>query len=308
MKNVILVSALAIIFSFSQVFSFNMTGKTSFMPENKLKISIHDKFTNDMTKERFDAIINRVYLAYSPIVLDKKATLQMESDWEDDTVNAYAYQSGSTWYVSMFGGLARHPLITDDGFLLVVCHETAHHVGGAPKYSYETSWASNEGQSDYFGALKCMKRIFEKDDNVAIIASMNVDVEATRQCQMVYKNAAEAALCQRIAMAGKSLALLLASLDESQEVAFDTPDTTVVNKTIDYHPNAQCRLDTYFSGALCDKPFTLDVSDTSPNPGTCMSKDGYLVGARPLCWFKPDVCVSLNINSSEVIKCLAKGI
>jgi hypothetical protein len=35
----------------------------------------------------------------------------------------------------MFGGLARHELVTDDGFMMVVCHETGHHLGGAPRYN-----------------------------------------------------------------------------------------------------------------------------------------------------------------------------
>lgn len=34
--------------------------------------------------------------------------------------------------------------------------------------------------------------------------------KATNKCNMIYKNAPEVTLCQRIAMAGKSVALLLA--------------------------------------------------------------------------------------------------
>jgi hypothetical protein len=285
MKNGILISALAM--SFSSVFACDIHGKTGFAPENNMRISKFDKNTNGMTEERFLSIVKRVSDVYTPIVEAKGATLQMVNKWDDDTVNAYADRDGKTWKVNMFGGLARHPLATDDGFLLVVCHETGHHLGGAPRYDGNTDWAANEGQADYFGTLKCMKRILENDDNVAVTSAMKIDAEATKQCEMVYKNANEVALCQRIAMAGKSLGQLLGDLGGNSKVNFATPDSKMVKKTNDDHPAAQCRLDTYFSGGLCDKDFSEDFSQTSPIPGACIKKDGYKVGPRPLCWYKP---------------------
>ena len=287
MKNGILISALATALSISQLFACDIHGKTGFMPENKLNISKDDKETNGMTKEKFEAIVNRVYLAYSPIVTDLGGTLEMDNNWDDGTVNAYANRTGDVWHVNMFGGLARHPLVTDDGFLLVVCHETGHHLGGAPKMGSKTAWASNEGQADYFGSLKCMKRVLEKDDNQAIMANTTIDPAAKSKCEMVYKSADDIALCERIAMAGKSLAQLLDKLGKNVKVAFNTPDKSVVQKTFDAHPEAQCRMDTYLSGSLCDKAFTEDVSNNSPIDGTCIKKDGYEVGMRPLCWYKP---------------------
>ncbi len=287
MKKGLLISALTATMSLSFAFACDIQGKSGFMPENNLKISKYDKDTNGMTEEKFLSIIKRVSDVYAPIVASKGASLDMINNWDDDTVNAYAHRDGDVWHVSMFGGLARHPLTTDDGFMLVVCHETGHHLGGAPKYGGGTDWAANEGQADYFGTLKCMKRVLEKDDNIAAVSKLTVDAAATKQCQAIYKNAGEVALCQRIAMAGKSLGQLLGSLGGSSKVAFDTPDKKVVKKTNDAHPAAQCRLDTYFQGGLCDKSFTEDVSEDSPIPGTCIKKDGYKAGPRPLCWYKP---------------------
>jgi hypothetical protein len=287
MKKGLLVSAIVSTLSFSSTFACDIHGKTGFMPENNLKIGVHDKGTNGMTEEKFNAIIDRVAAVYAPIIQSKGATLDMIKNWDDGTVNAYAHRDGDVWHVSMFGGLARHQLTTDDGFMLVVCHETGHHLGGAPKYGGGTDWASNEGQADYFGTLKCMKRVLENDDNVGIVSKMQIDAEATKQCQAVYKNANEVALCQRIAMAGKSLGMLLGDLGGNSKVNFNTPDKKVVRRTNDAHPAAQCRLDTYFSGGLCDKSYTEDVSEDSPIPGTCIKRDGYKVGTRPLCWYKP---------------------
>jgi hypothetical protein len=285
MKKRILTAVAALSLSASTAFACDIHGKTGFAPENNLKISQWDKATNGMTKERFLEIVKSVSDIYEPIVKAKGGNLSMNNRWDDDTVNASAQQSGKTWTVNMYGGLARHPLTTDDGFALVVCHELGHHIGGAPRKGF--SWASNEGQADYFGAMKCLRRVLEKQDNVTYVSKMNVDAEATKQCQAVYHNADEIALCQRIAMAGKSLGSLLGELGGNSKVAFDTPDKNVVSKTYDAHPEAQCRLDTYFNGILCDKSYNQDVDNKDPKVGTCIKADGYSVGTRPLCWYKP---------------------
>jgi hypothetical protein len=285
MKNKILLALSVVCLMISSSYACDIHGKTGFLPENNLRISQWDKATNGMTEARFLAIIKSVSDVYASIVKSKGGSLSMQNHWSDDTVNASAVRSGSTWTVNMYGGLARHPMTTEDGFALVVCHELGHHIGGAPRADY--SWPANEGQADYFGAMKCLRRIFEKDNNANIVAKMKVEVEVTNKCNMVYKNANEVALCQRIAMAGKSLGSLMASISEGDPVKFNTPDTSVVKRTYDEHPAAQCRLDTYFSGILCDKSYDQDTDYNDPIVGTCIARDGYKVGVRPLCWYKP---------------------
>ena len=285
MKKGILTVIASLTLTASASFACDIHGNSGFAPENNLRISQWDKATNGMTEERFLAIVKSVSDIYAPIVAAKGGILSMNNRWTDDTVNASAQRMGKKWVVNMYGGLARHPLTTDDGFALVVCHELGHHIGGAPRKG--TSWAANEGQADYFGAMKCLRRVLDKEDNIAAISKMTIDAEATKQCEMVYKNASEIALCQRIAMAGKSLGSLLGSLGGSSSVSFTTPDVSIVTSTNDAHPAAQCRLDTYFNGILCDKSFDQDTSTTDPKVGTCISRDGYKVGPRPLCWYKP---------------------
>lgn len=287
MKNTLLMSLILVHSFFSSVIACDIHGKSGFLPENNLKISKYDKETNGMTKEKFEAIVRRVESVYAPIVSQKGATLQMITDWDDPTVNAYADRNGDgkIWHVTMYGGLARHPDITEDGLMLIVCHETGHQVGGAPKYDYgQNDWAAVEGQADYFATLKCLRRVLEKDDNVTIISKMHVDQEAVTKCKGVYKTESEIALCQRIAMAGKSAGLMLAG---DVKISFSTPDRDKVSRTDSDHPWPQCRLDTFFQGTLCDKSFNEDVSETSPIPGTCIKRDGYTLGVRPRCWYKP---------------------
>lgn len=269
------------------VFSCDRHGKSGFAPKNNMKISQWDKDTNGMTKQKFLEIINEVYNIYSPIVKERGGDLTMKNFWEDDTVNASAERAaGDVWIVNMYGGLARHPKTTNDGFSMIVCHELGHHIGGAPLYR-DDEWASNEGQADYFAAMKCMRRVFLNQENRKIVSRMIVDPEATKQCQSVYTDDNEIAICERIAMAGKSLGSVLASITGGSSVKFNTPDKTVVRSTFDGHPEAQCRLDTYFQGILCNKSFDQDVDIIDPIIGTCNLKEGYKLGIRPRCWYKP---------------------
>ena len=288
MKKAILLTVLTTsILSTSPSIACDQKGNSGFLPENNLSIPVGDKMAGDMTEERFLEIIGKVEAIYSPIIKGLGANLVMNNDWASTTVNASAQQSGNTWRVNMYGGLARHRLTTDDGFMMVVCHELGHHIGGAPRYAKNTDWASNEGQADYFASLKCMRRVLQNEDNLSIAANMQIDSEVTRQCSEVYKSASEVALCQRIAMAGKSLGSLLGSLGGNANVNFTTPDRKVVRQTNDNHPKGQCRLDTYFQGILCDKSINEEVSKTDAIPGTCIKRDGYTKGVRPLCWYKP---------------------
>lgn len=262
----------------------------SFAPENGMWIDADDKAAGGITQQDFNKVIDDINVIYAPIVKARKAKLVFDRRWDDGTVNAYASQSGKTWTVAMFGGLARFDIMTPDGFSLVVCHELAHHLGGAPKVKRlgVASWASNEGQSDYIGTMKCMREVFKKQNNAEMIKKIKVDAVVTQKCSAVYKDPAKAALCMRTAMAGKVLAEVLNRLAEGQTpVSFTTPDTRVVSVMDDSHPDAQCRLDTYFAGALCDKDLTQAVSEKDILAGTCNTSQGFKVGTRPLCWFKP---------------------
>ncbi len=267
--------------------SCDIDGNTGFLPENDLKISIHDKFRSDMTEERFNEIIDIADKHYRPIIEAKGGKLKWSRDWTNDTVNASAQRTlFGTWKVNMYGGLARHPLTTDDGFALVVCHELGHHLAGTPTNSWPNNWASVEGQSDYFATLKCFRRLFENDNNEQIVAKMNAPQTVVDKCNANFTLPNDRALCVRSAMGGLSLASLLGSLRGNSNVDFDTPDTNVVSSTNSRHPEAQCRLDTYFQGAICDKLINEEVGK-DPLAGTCNRSAGYEDGIRPLCWYKP---------------------
>lgn len=257
-------------------------------PKNNLSVPVNSVFANSMTEERFNEIASRVENFYAPIVKAKKSVLVFSKNWADATVNAYAIRFGGTaWFVNLYGGLARHPLVTDDGFMLVICHEMGHHLGGAPTVGgINGFWAAVEGQADYFATMKCMKSLLKNDDNISITAEMDIDPFLKKTCLEKNSNQNEIALCERIGMASISVGNLLSSLKDSAPINFETPDKSVVKKTDKTHPKAQCRLDTYLAGIICDNAEEMNRKD--PLAGACLKRDGYTEGIRPLCWYKPE--------------------
>ncbi|WPU63673.1 hypothetical protein [Peredibacter starrii] len=289
MKKLSVGLLLATLIASQPVLACTKNGSEGFVPENNLFIPVDAKSINTISEAQFNEVIDTVSDVYAPIVSSYGGKLEVVRKWTDGTVNAYAEQEGNVWKVSMFGGLARHKTITPDGFALVVCHEIGHHIAGAPRYAGD-DWASNEGQADYFATTKCLRRVWMNEDNARIVRSMEVPQFLTDSCNKNWKSAADRALCIRGGMAGDSVAKLFAALAWSMKAPkFDTPDPKQVTSTSDSHPATQCRLDTYFQGALCEKSYNEDFTADSEVAGACHGSTGHTVGLRPRCWFKPSV-------------------
>ncbi|MES2529384.1 MAG: hypothetical protein V4598_20010 [Bdellovibrionota bacterium] len=282
--------ALTILLSAFSGMAFGCGENGGFLPENNMRIPVGAKSAGGLTEAQFNAVIDKLEPIYSPIVANRGGKLKINRKWTDETVNANATQFFGTWTVNMFGGLARHEKITADGFALVLCHELGHHLGGAPKVAnFMMKWASNEGESDYFATLKCLRTAWWNDNNERVISKMKAPEALTAACSKAFGDKAERALCVRGGMAGASVAALFAAMRSKPEAQFETPDAGVVTSTNDAHPAHQCRLDTYFQGALCEKAHTEDVSQKEEVQGTCHGSTGHTVGLRPTCWFKPKV-------------------
>lgn len=287
MKNVFF--SLMLIFS-AAAMACSEDGKTGFVEENDLYIPANTKNLTGINEAQFNAVIAKIETIYAPIVSSMGARLSIARKWNDGTVNANASRSGLNWKVNMYGGLARHQTITEDGFSLVLCHEIGHHLGGAPKITnFMNKWGSNEGQSDYYAALKCLRKAFLNDDNATIISSMQVPAVLAAACAKNHINKGEQAICIRTGMSGVSVANLFAALKNAPPAKFETPDAAVVSATNNSHPDHQCRLDTFFQGSLCEASMNDDVSQSEEVKGTCHRSTGHMIGLRPLCWFKAKV-------------------
>ncbi len=264
--------------------------RESFLPANDLKHRIGALDSGGVTEAEFNAVMDRLQALYGPVVAARGKTLVINRLWTDDTVNASAEQEDGKWIVNMYGGLARDKAITQDGLALVACHEMGHHLGGAPKWG-DSAWASNEGEADYFANAKCLHRFFGDETTVSFtrprLASSNDLALAAAACAKSYSSAREQAVCARSAAAGQSVTALFTEVGGGAPSHFDTPDASVVSRTNDDHPASQCRLDTYYQASLCPKDFRIDLSDTDTAAGACVLSQGYTVGMRPLCWYKP---------------------
>ncbi len=286
MKRSILVSAIVVALSAVPASKQLCEG---FVPQNDMKIPIGSFEAKGISQAQFNQVMDRVEKIYGPEIKARGGRLVLKRLWDNATVNASAQRSGSDYILNMYGGLARHESITQDGMALVVCHEMGHHIGGAPKYGGGNDWASNEGQSDYFANMKCLRRLFA-DEGAAFTGPKGDDAGPRAACEASFQSAGDRAMCVRGSMAGMSVTTLFRVLRrETVLPRFDTPDPAVVSRMYDAHPGTQCRLDTYFAGSVCARAVTDEVDQSNPATGTCTAAGGQTSGFRPLCWYKPAV-------------------
>jgi hypothetical protein len=232
-----------------------------------------------ITEKEFNDVLSEFEKVMSPIVKEKGYKLQINRKWTDDTINANTTTEGNKWVINAFGGLARFKGMDADAFMMVMCHELGHHLGGFPAQG----WASNEGQSDYYATSKCYPRMTYSKNK-----SVSVPKIVSEKCSLQHKSQEEIEICEKGSMIGFTLATVLNDLSGSPKALnFETPDKNEVSKTNNAHPRAQCRLDTYFAGAVCGMPYTDEFSSDSPIPGACAEEKGDKIGVRPHCWYKP---------------------
>ncbi len=240
-----------------------------------------------ITQTEFNKILTNVENVYAPIFAAKGARLEMVKNWQSAEINAFASRSGNTWRVEMLGGLARHREVTAEGLYAVACHEIGHHVGGAPLYTTQgNTWAATEGQSDYFAALKCLRKVF-RTVNLNELAR---DARVRERCERSFTDETEIRICEASTLGAESLARLSNALSgNSTPPSIDTPDPRQVSTTFETHPQGQCRLDTGFQASLCTVSDSVDTDPRNPDTGTCNRRENFAEGIRPRCWFKPAV-------------------
>lgn len=267
-----------------------------FLPPNNLHLEDNMFTASGITEQQFNSVIDKVSAIYAPIIQAQGGSLNVNRLWSDSTVNASASQFGGTWDVNMYGGLARRQEVTEEGFTLVMCHELGHHLAG---YPFSSSWAADEGQSDYFATLSCAHLVWGNDTTVNASYRSKIPAKPKADCDRVWQDEEAQNLCYRTMMGGKSLADLLSALGGTTS-DWNTPDSRQVSSTNHAHPAGQCRLDTYMAGALCIAKFNTALipgkSFGSSRNGssaegesatvTCMAQEQYNTGLRPNCWFK----------------------
>ena len=135
------------------------TWARSFLLYLCLLLLLPSAVTAAIQERQFTRIMDLVQALYAPDFIQRRQRLQIMGYWENERASASAHmqedRDGKLAVISVTGGLARHPAITDGAFAPIVCHEVGHFLAGPPA----VSGYSTEGQSDYYAAAACMKRI-----------------------------------------------------------------------------------------------------------------------------------------------------
>ncbi|MAX67404.1 MAG: hypothetical protein QF441_04915 [Bacteriovoracaceae bacterium] len=256
----------------------------SCFPESDVKIPVQkntSKFlSNQLTKAQMNGIIHRFKSVWEPIIREKyDKKLIVKDEWDNKDVDAYATRDmQDNPIIVLKGGLVRHPQMSENGLLLILCHELGHHYGGAPKSfrgrSTKRSWSSAEGQADYFATNKCMSKIFEMG-----LLFDAYDFSKTSKCKTD--------LCLATFNAAMSVSRVFASLKlDWSEPNPNSESSYRVSRTFYGHPKPQCRFDTYIAGSLCVEKFDSDFDDENYAIGSC-THENRPEAARPTCWFSP---------------------
>lgn len=299
-----------LIFIFFQIFCNNLYAQSNHS-EYVSKLAV-DKESylpgRSVRKEVFERVLNAISDIYTPIFEKSGYILIVSPAWDSQEMNASLARFGSVptlRLIQVLGGLARYPNLTEDGIALVMCHEVGHQLGGQPLQSNDL--ISSEGQSDYFAATKCLRKYFktQRNSNEVVDTMMFIPSIVTQKCQEVWgkKTSENYAICVRTSMAGYHLATFLAKEHrmpadpndphntervkvELDDARLDLPDLSENLETnFNDYPDAQCRLDTFFQGALCKVSEDEQFSYMDASIGAC--NDYTQPGARPRCWYNP---------------------
>lgn len=247
------------------------------LPPNNIKISTKN-FTGISASE-FKEILKEFSDINAQMIKEKGYTLILKDKWLDNTVNADTEREDKKLIINAYGGLARFKGMDPDTYTMVLCHELGHHFGGFPR----KGWASNEGQSDYYATMKCFRKMPYSKKIIK-----NPPPIVKEKCSLLHKSKDDINVCITSTMIGFNLADILNRLSEGKKTLdFNTPDEKQVNATFHGHPEAQCRLDTYFAGAICNMSQFEDFDEINPIIAACAEEKGDILGIRPRCWYKP---------------------
>lgn len=284
-------------------FLFGPISYAQFLPYD-LSEKMFPSVQSNMTEQEFRDIIRKVQTTFAPIVKQHGGNLSVSGDWKSEKLNAGAQQMMGSWRVVISGALARRPELTPDGFTLILCHELGHHLAGfsfaQPRTPMEGIWAANEGQSDFFASHSCARTLWREESAKNREFRATVTPYVQERCDSVFGGENEQNLCYRINAGNESVIKTMAALMKKEAPKFETPNPTKVEKTVDGHPEIQCRLDTAFAGSLCaldndylripgkdlkGKQFSSEAEWDSVNY-SCHQIHRYVLGTRPHCWFR----------------------
>lgn len=249
---------------------------------SKYMIEANDPNQSLVGEANFSIIAAQIYKLYQNDFISANRPTELNLFWETPYFSAWAagpaQNSHERYTINFWGGMARIPGMTKEGWAFTACHEVGHILGGLPRISIgDYKWASSEGQADYFSAAQCLRRYFltyefKSEEELPLPPFV---VELCHKAHLENKKMIN--VCLNVAKAAASFARVLNFLAPLPEEfsSLETPSHSVSEWTIiDGYPDPQCRIDTIVSAGLCGKdPFSEDW--------ICTENQGF----RPSCWF-----------------------
>lgn len=171
-----------------------------------------------LPKKRFLAILQVFQTEFQDLARSSGRKFEIFSDYNSDWAQAFA-RRWETDHIIVYGGVAALNGGDEDTMALLLCHETGHLYGGLP-YGDEQNRLSLEGQADYWSA-SCFNRVIQK---------LGVPGD------------------KRLEKAALALTAFYADNRGIPHPDLSTPDHSQVERTLQTHPEPQCRLDTIMAG------------------------------------------------------------
>lgn len=249
-------SVFASVDSFSQNFAPSSNIK---IDNSQISFDLQNSETSayTITRAEFLSTLSIARKLFTPLAAEKNRRLEIFSDWNSNWTQAFA-RRWDTDQVLIYGGIARIPGGTQDSLALLLCHEIGHLYAGAP-YSDEHNMLSAEGQADWWATNLCWFQLAKELKT----STQNLRTTSNSLSEISQPPAEELfKLKDRALKAALIVTAFYAANRNIPAPLIETPDLTIVDKTLLTHPEPQCRLDTYVAG---------------------------LIGSpRPFCWWKAD--------------------
>jgi len=255
----------------------------SFLLVVSLLLMLSSSAAGGIQRQRFEQIIDLVQDLYEPEFQNRQKRLRIMDYWESERLEASARidmdTEGLLVVITVTGGLARHDMITEGAFALVICHEIGHFLAGSPSIGR----FSTEGQSDYFAASSCMRQLIPRMSAGVIPATRDAPAAVQKQCGTGFADAWNRNICIQTAMAGLALSRYFAHKKKVDFPRIESPDPNEVEVLGFGTQTVQCRLDTYVAAASCNPEIE---NATYPDRRWLCSRSGKLsYAARPGCWY-----------------------
>jgi hypothetical protein len=265
----------------------------------------------DVSLEEAIAIVERVADLYRPQAQVLGAELIVVND--PATGTSIDIGEDRRWVIKAGEDLLRPGKTPPDVVAMIACHEVGHALAGYPfKGNFNQAAglpeqfgtiSSAENQSDYFAAKDCLPRLW-RDERARNASFADAIPDASRAgCDAAWGGQDERDVCYRVTATAQAFAFWLAkpgqtpaSLESHHAGEIDVTSTSG-------HVSPQCRIDTLVAGARCDIKIHGDVipglvapfadlykqvnprAEAAARPHACYEG----AGARPRCWFKPDM-------------------